>query len=75
MAALVLGQERLFFLLPLAASVVNGLRIPLPRTICKSGQMLWPIMEGCGVEIRAIWPYESMYLRIEPYTAEELFIS
>ena len=37
--------------------------------------MIWPIMEGCGVEIRAIWPHKSMYFRIEPYTAEEFFIS
>ena len=37
--------------------------------------MIWPIMEGCGVEICAIWPHESMHFRIEPYTAEEFFIS
>ena len=37
--------------------------------------MLWPIMEGGGVEVCAIWPHEGMYLRVEPYTAEEFFIS
>jgi hypothetical protein len=47
----------------------------LPRAIGKSGKMFRPIMERCRVEVCTIWPHESMHFRIQPHTAEEVFIS
>jgi len=32
--------------------------------------LLWPIMQGCGIKVGAVWPNESFDFRIESHQVE-----